>query len=245
MSTPRYTMCLLLESMSAADSASTAGSTSPDYRDSCRRCAARRPPPRRPRESSRDRCKLVSRGAQQRQPHQSKRGTAAERAGNRVERARGEARAFRYRVYRLPDLGIEFRLERIESAEVVEAGAVQSHPLQQDAQPQGLRWRLDSRAARQWRQTQRHIAGARLRNRAHRGVDEQLSGAVRRVVTAYDLLDQPAVPRRNRRQHREGDGFASAIRNEDAPIREPAQRLRLDEEMERRQTPGRQPLVEN
>src|SRR3954469_9154473 len=141
MSTPRYSKCLLLGSMCAVVCASTASSTQKDSETSCSACVMRcRPLRGQPRtELPCDRSDLVPRGAEQSQRDEPERSATAERPGDRIQSARRETPPFGDRVNGLPEFRVELGFERVESAKVVKAGAVQSHPLQHEPKPQRRR----------------------------------------------------------------------------------------------------------
>jgi hypothetical protein len=109
-----------------------------------------------------------------------------------------EARLAGDRPHRLPAVGQELRLERVEPVEVVEAAPVAPHPAEREADRPAVHDRRQRRPTRERCEAERHEARAAGGEVTEGGVDEQLGRAVDGLPAAHHLLDQPALASRNR-----------------------------------------------
>src|SRR6185436_14495357 len=117
-----------------------------------------------------------------------------------------------------PPLRLELRLESVQALEVVEPRTVRPHPSQQRAEPERALTRINASVLGQRRKSERDVVEAICRQRAHRGIEQQLDGAVRRIVTAHELLDQPAAPNWSWRRDQKGHHLVLSPRDKDPAI---------------------------
>src|SRR3954468_8421347 len=101
-----------------------------------------------------------------------------------------------------------------------------AHPTERDAEPEGIA-HASGAVTREWRETQSDILEFFVRERPHRRVEKQLHGAVGRLPSTNELLDEPAFPCRYRRRDEKSDYLALATRNEHPAVCQVRQCFRL------------------
>ena len=172
---------------------------------------------------------------------------AAEGAGDGVEGAQAEPALAGDGVDRLPGVGDELGLERLQPLEVVEQPAPGAEAVEEQADEPGG-WVPEG--------SERRESGAspRVRKRASDAASSRAAAWSRSSVAPLGAggLPQPRTicsisqPRAggHRRGDQEGHRLAVTLGDEDAAVFEPGQGLGLDQEVHRRQAAGGEPLFE-
>lgn len=120
-----------------------------------------------------------------------------------------------------------------------------SHPLQSEIEPERLCNLFDFGPLREWRKPESHVFRAVLSNCAHSGVEQKLRCTIRCAVTANDLLHEPALSLRYRREDSKAYHFAlTSLGDENSPVIQAAKRFGLDHEVKRRKMSRREPFIQ-